>query len=127
MCIFHLVKMISLSFRFFRNVLQISFPIPPSAKSNNASEKPEKVLSISSLFKYKSSFIFHTNIMKYQHRDLRRQFVYTFFRSCYVSLIFLYHTITTIIMSIGWFFNCSVQISVLKRNTFFNQRGSFVH
>ena len=27
----------------------------------------------------------------------------------------------------GWFFNCSAKISVLKRKTFFNQRGSFVH
>ena len=28
---------------------------------------------------------------------------------------------------IGCFFNCSAQISVLKRKTLFNQRGSFVH
>ena len=27
----------------------------------------------------------------------------------------------------GWFFNCSAQISVLKRKMLFNQRGSFVH
>ena len=27
----------------------------------------------------------------------------------------------------GAFFNCSAQISVLKRKTLFNQRGSFVH
>ena len=27
----------------------------------------------------------------------------------------------------GCFFNCSAQISVLKRKTLFNQRGSFVH
>ena len=27
----------------------------------------------------------------------------------------------------GWFFNCSAKISVLKRKTLFNQRGSLVH
>ena len=27
----------------------------------------------------------------------------------------------------GCFFNCSAQISVLKRKTLFNQQGSFVH
>ena len=27
----------------------------------------------------------------------------------------------------GWFFNCSAQISALKRKMLFNQRGSFVH
>ena len=29
--------------------------------------------------------------------------------------------------STGWLFNCSAQISVLKRKTLFNQWGSFVH